>query len=89
MDTMTVTVTDATGTKVQEVTAPTGATAIRLTARLVQAMGLPMDGPDGIPMSYRLHHRETARQLRDDETLLGAGVTDGSTLRLVAKITAG
>lgn len=89
METMTVTITDATGTKTQEATVPADATVIRLVARVVQAMGLPMTGPDGQPMSYKFHHRQSGRQLRDEDTLLASGVHDGDTLRLVAEITAG
>jgi hypothetical protein len=52
-------------------------------------MQLPVVGPDGQPLSYKFHHRASGRQLRDDETLLAAGVNSGDTLRLVAEITAG
>jgi hypothetical protein len=68
---------------------PADATAIRLIARLIDLMQLPVIGPDGQPLSYKFHHRSSGRQLRDDETLQGADVQDGDTLRLVAEITAG
>lgn len=89
MENLTLTITDATGTKVQEVVVPAEAPAIRVMARVVQAMGLPVSGPDGLPLSYKFHHRATGRQLRDDDTLAAAGVSNGDTLRLVAEITAG
>lgn len=89
MSTLNVTLTDATGSKTQEATVPAGAPAIRLIAKLIELLGLPLTGPDGQPLSYKFHHRATGRQLRDDETLAAAGVADGDTLRIVAEITAG
>lgn len=89
MATKDIIITDATGSRRQEATMPDDAPAIRLIARLIDLMGLPVVGPDGQPLSYKFHHRGTGRQLRDDETLASAGVNDGDTLRLVAEITAG
>jgi hypothetical protein len=89
METLNLTITDATGTKSQEVSVPATAPAIRVIARVVQAMDLPLTGPDGLPLSYKFHHRESGRQLRDDDPLAAAGVNDNDTLRLVAEITAG
>jgi uncharacterized ubiquitin-like protein YukD len=40
-------------------------------------------------LSYKFHHKQTGRQIADDETLEDAGVSDGDVLRLVAEITAG
>jgi len=88
-DKLTLTISDATGTKVQEATVPADATVIRVVARVVQAMGLPVMGPDGQPLSYKFHHRASGRQLRDDDTLAASSVADGDSLRLVAEITAG
>lgn len=86
---MNVTIMDATGTKQQEAEVPGDAQVIRLIAKLVELMNLPLSGPDGQPLAYKFHHRNSGRQLRDDETLVDAGVTDGDTLRLVPEITAG
>lgn len=86
---MNVIITDATGTKQQEAEVPGDAQVIRLIAKLVELMNLPLAGPDGQPLAYKFHHRSTGRQLRDDDTLVGAGVVDGDTLRIVAEITAG
>jgi len=45
--------------------------------------------PDGQrPLVYKFHH-STAGQLRDDQTLAGAGVKDGDTLRLYHEMIAG
>jgi hypothetical protein len=89
MTTMTVTITDTTGSKEQAATVPADAPAIRLIAKLTQLLELPATGPDGLPLSYKFHHRSGGRQLRDEETLSGAGVREGDVLRLVAEITAG
>ena len=89
MATIDVVITDATGSRRQEASVPNDAPSIRLIARLIDLMQLPGVGPDGQPLSYKFHHRASGRQLRDDETLLSAGVNSGDTLRLVAEITAG
>ena len=89
MATIDVGITDATGSRRQEASVPNDAPSIRLIARLIDLMQLPVVGPDGQPLSYKFHHRASGRQLRDDETLLAAGVNSGDTLRLVAEITAG
>jgi hypothetical protein len=83
------TVTDATGSKRDLVEMPNDQPIIRVLAALVQAMKLPLSGPDGQPMSYRFHHAETQTQLRDDATLASSGVNAGDTLRLVPEIVAG
>jgi hypothetical protein len=89
MATLTVIITDATGSKEQQATVPDDAPAIRLIARLIGILRLPLVGPDGQPLSYKFHHRASGRQLRDEDTLRAAGVSDGDQLRLVAEITAG
>lgn len=82
-------ITDATGSREQEATLPDDAPTIRLIAKLIELMDLPITGPDGQPLSYKFHHRASGRQLRDDQTLTEAGVAEGDSLRLVAEITAG
>jgi hypothetical protein len=82
-------VTDATGTKQQPVSVPSDAPTIRLIAKLVEVMNLPISGPDGQPLSYKFHHKGSGRQLRDEQTLAEAGVVPGDLLRLIAEITAG
>lgn len=84
-----VVITDATGSRSQEATLPSDAPVIRIIARLLELMDLPVVGPDNQPLAYKFHHRASGRQLRDDETLASAGVSDGDTLRLIAEITAG
>jgi hypothetical protein len=52
-------------------------------------MNLPVNSPDNTPMSYKFHHEETGRQIKDEMTLLEAGVSNGDSLRLVPEIVAG
>jgi hypothetical protein len=82
-------VTDATGSKINEVEIPDSVPVIRVIAALVKELSLPLAGPDGQPMSYRFHHVESQSQLRDDASLSSSNVQDGDTLRLVPEITAG
>jgi uncharacterized ubiquitin-like protein YukD len=89
MTSVTVTITDATGSRRDEVEAPSQEPAIRVIAAVVQALGLPLTGPDGQPMSYRFHHSQSQSQLRDEMSLEAAGVRNGDTLRLIPEITAG
>ena len=89
MSALNLTITDVTGSKEQAAAVPGDAPVIRVIAKLIELMQLPLTGPDGQPLSYRFHHRGSGRQLRDEDTLAQAGVTDGDTLRLVAEITAG
>jgi uncharacterized ubiquitin-like protein YukD len=89
MSTIDLTITDATASKEQAATVPSDAPTIRVIAKLIELMRLPVTGPDGQPLSYKFHHRASGRQLRDEDTLTEAGVADGDVLRLVAEITAG
>lgn len=82
-------VTDAAGTHRQEVSLPDDAPLNRIVAALVDRLKLPLQAPDGMPMSYKFHHLQTSRQLRDDATMSSSNVSAGDTLRLVPQITAG
>jgi len=84
-----VVVTDATGARRDDVVVPDDAPTGRIIARLVEVLNLPLVAPDGQPMSYKFHHVDASRQLRDDVSLADSGVGPGSTLRLVPEITAG
>ena len=88
-ETISIQILDATGTKKQEVEVPNDAQAARLVAKLVEVLELPIAGPDGQPMVYKLHHRASGRQLRDDDTLDVVGVNSGDELRMIAEIIAG
>jgi hypothetical protein len=82
-------VVDATGNKTEEASVPPTVASGRIIARLVELMELPAAGPDGQPLSYKFHHKQSGRQIADDETLEDVGVNDGDVLRLVPEITAG
>jgi hypothetical protein len=86
---MDLTVVDATGNKSEEVSVPATVAAGRIVGKLVEMLQLPSSGPDGQPLSYKFHHKQSGRQLGDNETLVDAGVNDNDVLRLVAEITAG
>jgi WXG100 protein secretion system (Wss), protein YukD len=89
VSTLNITVTDAGGAQRNEVSVPGEAAAVKIIAALVNSLNLPLSGPDGSPMSYKFHHVESARQIKDDMTLVAAGVNDGDTLRLIPEIVAG
>lgn len=86
---MDLTVIDATGNKTEQVSVPGTVAAGRIVGKLVELLRLPAVGPDGQPLSYKFHHKQSGRQINDNETLAGAGVGENDVLRLVAEITAG
>jgi hypothetical protein len=86
---VTVTIMDAVGNKTQQVTIPDDAPANLVIGKLVQVMNMPVVGPDGNPISYKLQHKGTGRQLFDETTFVSAGVKDGDVLRLQPELTAG
>ena len=88
-ETVSITILDATGTKKQDVEVPSNAQAARLVAKLIEVLELPIAGPDGQPMVYKLHHRASGRQLRDEDTLDKVGVSAGDELRMIPEIIAG
>lgn len=89
MQTLALTILDATGSRSQTVEVPADAPVARFIAVLVDRMRFPRNGPDGQLLSYKLQHRSTGRQLLDSQTLAQAGVNDGDALRLMPEITAG
>jgi uncharacterized ubiquitin-like protein YukD len=89
MGKVTVTIMDATGSKEQKASLPDDAPVRRIIAKLLQLMSLPTVGPDGQPLSYKFHHKQSGKQLSDDQTLGEAEVKDGDVLRLQPEITAG
>src|SRR5712692_1566034 len=89
MNTITIEVWDATGSKKQLVELPADAPVNRVIAVLVEKMNLPRHSPDGQLMSYKFHHKASGRQLLEEETLSSAGVSEGDILRLQPEITAG
>jgi uncharacterized ubiquitin-like protein YukD len=61
----------------------------QLIPELATLLELPTTGPDGRPTSYRLDSKALGRELREDETLAGAGVPEGDRLIVTADVTAG
>ena len=89
MPSINVIVFDSTENKRVPVELPDDAPANRLIAVLVGKMNLPKTGPDGAPLSYKFHHKNSGKQIQDVATLAGAGVQNGDILRLQPEITAG
>ncbi len=56
---------------------------------LLEKMKFPRYAPDGLPLSYKFHHKASGKQLLDSQTLASVGVKDGDVLRLQPEITAG
>jgi uncharacterized ubiquitin-like protein YukD len=84
-----VTVFDSTENKRVPVELPDDAPANKLISVLVDKLKLPRNGPDGAPMSYKFHHKNSGKQVQDSQTLAQAGVKTGDILRLQPEITAG
>jgi uncharacterized ubiquitin-like protein YukD len=89
MATLNVTVFDSTENKRVPVELPDNAPSNKLIAVLVEKLNLPKNGPDGAPLSYKFHHKNSGKQVLDTQTLVEAGVKDGDILRLQPEITAG
>ncbi len=89
MNKVTVTVIDQTANKKTDVTVPDDRPVYAIIGKLVEGLKLPTNGPDGQPLSYKLHHKASGRQLKEDQTFSIAGVKDGDVLRLQPEITAG
>lgn len=89
MSKISITVTDAVESQRQTFNVPADAQVVRLVATLVKQLNMPLTSPDGAAMSYKLHHKESQRQLNDQSTLQDSSVSDGDTLRLIPEIIAG
>lgn len=60
-----------------------------LLPELTTSLELPVTGPDGRPINYRIDSKALGRELQEDETLAGAGVPVDDRLMITADITAG
>jgi hypothetical protein len=80
---------DATGNKRQEVELPDDFPVNRILAVLVPKMNLPQTDATGQPVSYKLQHKPTGKQLMEDQCMADIGVRAGDVLRLQPEITAG
>jgi uncharacterized ubiquitin-like protein YukD len=89
MPSINVTVYDSTENKRVPVELPNDAACNKIIAVLIDKLRLPTHGPDGAPLSYKFHHKNSGRQIQDSQTLADAQVQDGDILRLQPEITAG
>jgi uncharacterized ubiquitin-like protein YukD len=89
MATINVTVYDSTENKRVPVELPDDAPVNKIILVLVDKLRLPKNGPDGAPLSYKFHHKNSGRQIQDSQSLSESGVKDGDILRLQPEITAG
>lgn len=89
MSSINVTVYDSTENKRVPVELPADAPANKIIAVLVEKLNLPKNGPDGAPLSYKFHHKNSGRQIQDSQSLADASVKEGDILRLQPEITAG
>ena len=80
---------DVSGNRSRNAELPDDVSINRLLVLLVEKMKLPLNSPDGQIMSYKLHRRQTGRQLLDNETLADVGIQYGEDLRIQPEITAG
>lgn len=78
-----VTVTDQAGGKTVTAELPSDAPMGRLIPALVKKMTLPEGN------RYELQHKQSGKQLGPNDTLAGAGVKEGDTLRILPSVTAG
>lgn len=60
-----------------------------LLPELTTSLELPVTGPDGRPMSYRLDSKALGRELKEEETLAQAGIPKEDRLMMTADVTAG
>jgi hypothetical protein len=75
------------GTRAAEV--PDDVQVKELLPELATTLELPLTGPDGRPMGYRVDSKALGRELQDGETLAQAKVPEGDRLMLTADVTAG
>ena len=75
------------GTRSAEV--PNDVAVKDLLPELTTSLQLPVTGPDGRPMSYRIDSKALGRELQEEETLAQAKVPEGDRLIMTADVTAG
>jgi hypothetical protein len=75
------------GTRNAEV--PDDVAVKELLPELTTSLELPVTGPDGRPMAYRLDSKALGRELKEDETLSQAGIPKNDRLMMTADVTAG
>jgi uncharacterized ubiquitin-like protein YukD len=89
MKLISVEVVDVTGAKRFKANIPNDVPIKRIISTLAAKMNLPKKTPDGEPLTYQLHHRNTGKTLSEDGTLAAAGVKDGAILKIHPVVVAG
>jgi len=81
---------DHTGSKSYDVELPDNVPVERLLETLITKLNLPTQAPSGEPQVYHLVDKTRGNvNINGKHTLREAGVTDGSTLRLVPEVVPG
>jgi hypothetical protein len=71
------------------VSLPNDVSIQELLPELITTLGVPVTGPDGRPISYRLDSKSQGRSVQEEETLEEASIPDGDRLILSPVVVAG
>ena len=74
---------------IRTVALPDDVSVRELLPELVTTLGVPVTGPDGRPVSYRLDSKALGRSIREDETLEEAEIPTDDRLVLSPVVVAG
>ena len=75
--------------EMKNVLLPEDVPVAELLPELVTTLGIPVVGPDGRPMNYRLDSKALGRALSDEETLAEAALPEDDRLVLSPVVVAG
>ena len=75
--------------EVKKVELPDDVSIRELLPELVTTLSVPVLGPDGRPMTYRIDSKALGRSLQEDDTLAEASVPADDSLILSPVVTAG
>lgn len=75
--------------EMKNVLLPDDVPVAELLPELVTTLGIPVVGPDGRPMNYRLDSKALGRALSDEETLADAALPEDDRLVLSPVVVAG
>ena len=73
----------------KNVSLPNDVSVQELMPELVTTLSVPVTGPDGRPISYRMDSKSLGRSLQEEETLKEAVVPEGDRLILSPVVVAG
>lgn len=86
---LTVVFLDQTGAKSVKARISLSVTVKKIVPNIITKMQLPITAPDGTPMSYSLDHKEGGKRLKEDQTLVEAGVKENDHLIVYPEVVAG